>query len=85
MHVIVSGKVQGVGFRWATKECAAQLNLTGYVCNKSDGTVEIIAQGSRERLSHLIHQLLERFKLQPENFKITYPSPQEIYSSFVIL
>ena len=42
---IVKGQVQGVGFRWATRNQACQLGLLGWVRNRSDGSVEILAMG----------------------------------------
>ena len=42
---IVRGQVQGVGFRWATRNQARRLNLLGWVRNQSDGSVEILAMG----------------------------------------
>ncbi|WP_157944999.1 acylphosphatase [Apilactobacillus quenuiae] len=40
---IIKGKVQGVGFRWSTKNWAEKNNIKGYVQNLSDGSVKIIA------------------------------------------
>ncbi|MBN2628446.1 MAG: acylphosphatase [Spirochaetales bacterium] len=48
LHLIVTGRVQGVGFRWFVQRQAAALNLTGWVKNRGDGTVEIWAEGSPE-------------------------------------
>ncbi|MBZ4487929.1 acylphosphatase [Microbacterium sp. cx-55] len=45
IHVIVHGHVQGVGFRWATRNEAQRLGLSGWVRNLDDGTVEAEAQG----------------------------------------
>jgi acylphosphatase len=45
--VIVSGRVQGVGFRWATLERAEHLGLSGSVRNESDGTVRVEIEGAR--------------------------------------
>lgn len=45
LHVIVVGRVQGVGFRWFTKETAESLGLTGWVTNREDGSVEAEVQG----------------------------------------
>ena len=53
LHIIVSGRVQGVWFRASTRDQARRLGLTGKVWNRSDGRVEIIAEGSEERLKQL--------------------------------
>lgn len=45
MHVIVSGRVQGVFFRAYTRETAMSLNLTGWVKNLYDGRVEALFEG----------------------------------------
>ena len=57
MHMSVSGRVQGVGFRWWVRKHAKMLGLVGYAKNEDDGTVTIIACGHRntlERLSNAI-------------------------------
>ncbi|WP_237203005.1 acylphosphatase [Rothia endophytica] len=46
LAAIVSGRVQGVGFRWWVAGEAKPLGLVGYAKNLDDGTVEVIAQGS---------------------------------------
>jgi acylphosphatase len=45
IHLIISGRVQGVGFRYFCQELAEHLRLTGYARNKVDGSVEVEAQG----------------------------------------
>jgi len=49
----VSGRVQGVGFRWWTRDTAEALGLTGWVRNRPDGSVEVHARGRREQLEEL--------------------------------
>ncbi|HVN84534.1 MAG TPA: acylphosphatase [Candidatus Binatia bacterium] len=53
LRAIVSGRVQGVGFRYSTLDEARRLGLTGWVRNRLDGSVELIAEGTRERLERL--------------------------------
>lgn len=51
IHILISGKVQGVGFRYATLEMAQGLGLHGWVRNNPTGEVEILAQGESEQIS----------------------------------
>ncbi|KPF69325.1 hypothetical protein IP84_05425 [beta proteobacterium AAP99] len=53
LHVIVSGRVQGVGFRDATQDMGQQLGLAGWVRNRSDGTVQVYARGEAPMLGEL--------------------------------
>ena len=50
---IVRGRVQGVGFRWFVEREARTLGIAGWVRNRMDGTVEVLAMGTREQLSQL--------------------------------
>lgn len=52
-RIRVYGLVQGVGFRWSTCREARRLGLFGWVRNRSDGSVEIHAQGSEDALAQL--------------------------------
>jgi acylphosphatase len=51
MHVVVSGRVQGIGFRWFVRETAIELGLAGWVRNRPDGTVEVAADGDEAVVS----------------------------------
>ena len=51
IHAVVAGRVQGVGFRYATRSRALELGLVGFARNLDDGTVEIEAEGSDDALS----------------------------------
>lgn len=54
---IVRGRVQGVGFRYFAQKSASGLGLTGYVRNLDDGSVEVYAAGSADKLSDLAGML----------------------------
>lgn len=54
LHLIVTGRVQGVYYRGATRDKARPLGLSGWVRNCSDGSVEIMAEGEEERLGELL-------------------------------
>jgi acylphosphatase len=56
---IVTGRVQGVGFRWFVEHAAVQLDLAGWVRNRADGSVEVLASGSRDQLHKLYTELLK--------------------------
>jgi acylphosphatase len=54
IHATVSGRVQGVGFRGYTTTHAQRLGITGWVRNRFDGTVEILAEGHSEALESFL-------------------------------
>ncbi|EJL6677609.1 TPA: acylphosphatase [Vibrio cholerae] len=56
---IVSGHVQGVGFRYHTSHQGLKLGLTGYAKNLNNGDVEVVACGAPERLEELYLWLQE--------------------------
>ncbi len=57
LQAIVRGRVQGVNFRYYTRQQARQLGITGYVRNLWDGTVQVVAEGTRHRLGQLLNWL----------------------------
>ncbi|WP_143462073.1 acylphosphatase [Levilactobacillus enshiensis] len=56
-HILVTGQVQGVGFRWSTTRLAKQLGITGTVKNLPSGQVAIMASGDPDQLATFIAQL----------------------------
>jgi acylphosphatase len=50
VHLVVHGMVQGVFFRASTQREARRLGLTGWVKNRSDGAVEIVAEGEEDQV-----------------------------------
>lgn len=59
LHAVVQGRVQAVGFRLFVEEEAQSLELRGWVRNRPDGTVECVAEGSRDALDRLVASLRE--------------------------
>ncbi len=73
---LVRGRVQGVGFRWFVEREAHTLGIAGWVRNNADGSVEVLAMGSRDQISSLRSRLrqgpraarvddVEEFEAQP--------------------
>lgn len=54
-HMIIRGTVQGVYYRANTVDRARQLALSGWVRNRTDGTVEAVAQGPRGKVEELVN------------------------------
>ena len=82
---IVTGIVQGVNFRWFTQHRATDLGLVGYVCNHSDGSVEFVAEGTRDALE----RLLDVVRVGPasavvENVDAQWSAPTGEYHRFEI-
>jgi len=67
VHVLVSGTVQGVGFRYFVCNKARVLGLTGFVRNLFSGDVEIEAEGDRS----LIEEFIEQIKVGPRFAHVT--------------
>lgn len=54
VHVFISGKVQGVGYRYSTVNEARRLGIKGWVRNRLDGRVEAVFEGERLRVEQLV-------------------------------
>jgi len=54
VHLVISGRVQGVFFRYATQEEATRLGVTGSVRNLKNGSVEVIAEGEEAPVEQLV-------------------------------
>ena len=60
-QVIFKGRVQGVGFRYTTHRAASRYDLTGYVKNCSDGSVEALFQGTEPNIQACLGDVKEAF------------------------
>ena len=84
-HVYVSGLVQGVFFRWHTREEALRLGVKGWVRNLPDGRVEAVFEGEKEA----VEQMLEFCRRGPpgaevENVEVRWEKPTGEFSTFKI-
>jgi acylphosphatase len=74
VRVVVTGRVQGVGFRFSTIERARSLGLGGWVRNRADGSVEAVFEGPPERVRSMVDWCrrgprgarVERLEVAPE-------------------
>ena len=85
LRALVYGQVQGVFFRAYVSRRAAALGITGYVRNLPEGTVEVEAEATRDRLARLISDL----KIGPpgarvDKVKITWFKPVSTHANFEI-
>jgi acylphosphatase len=53
-HLLISGRVQGVGFRWSMCEAALEHGVRGWVRNRRDGRVEAVVDGNEEAIASML-------------------------------
>jgi acylphosphatase len=81
---LISGRVQGVGFRYFAQRAATELNLTGYARNREDGSVEVYAAGAPEQLSRFAALLQRGPRGALVRAAEEEPAELQRYQSFVI-
>jgi acylphosphatase len=85
LHAIVHGRVQGVNFRYYTVVEAQSLDLTGWVANRPDGTVEVIAEGPRSALDDLLAYLQHGpSHAHVERVDVEWRKPTRQYTQFQV-
>ena len=84
LHVVFSGWVQGVGFRYATEHVARGFDVTGYVMNLSDGSVECVAEGDRAELEAFLEAVSERMESHIRDREITWGPARGSFDRFGI-
>ncbi len=80
VHVVIFGRVQGVFFRLETKQIADSVNVSGWVKNNRDGTVEAVFEGEKEAVESVVkwckkgppHSRVSRVDLVTEDYKGEY-------------
>jgi acylphosphatase len=86
IHCIVTGKVQGVAYRAYVQESATELELIGSVSNMTNGSVEVIAQGSPDTLKEFIEHLHEGSLMsRVEGVAVDWRSVDTTYTEFSVL
>lgn len=85
-HLFIEGRVQGVAYRYFTREVAVTMNLTGWAKNLYDGRVEVVFEGERVKIEEAIlkcHQGPPFARVT--DIDITWETAQESFSDFRIL
>ena len=86
IKLIVSGKVQGVSFRWFTVQAARDLRLNGYAKNLADGSVEVRAEGPELALKSLIEKVNQGPQIsRVDDVNITWSKSNQKFDHFDIL
>ncbi len=83
-HIIFSGSVQGVGFRFTAHRMARRHQLTGYVRNLRDGTVEMLAQGKAEDIEACVRDVKDSLPGHIRDTDIEKVPPNPKYTDFII-
>lgn len=85
LQIVVSGKVQGVGYRYFAQMKAVQFGITGWVKNRSDGAVEMVTTGTKENLDLFIDEIRRGNPFSTvDQIEISEISTGEKYQSFTI-
>ena len=85
VQIIVFGDVHYVGFRFSTIEVARDLALVGWVKNEPDGTVQIVAEGEKEKLENLITWAKKGPSLaEVEKIEVNWSSATREFSGFEV-
>ena len=84
-HVFISGRVQGVSFRWNTQHMAQQLELSGWVKNVWDGRVEAVFEGPEPTVKQAVAWCHKgRPPAHVETVDVTYSAATGEFSGFRI-
>jgi acylphosphatase len=84
-RLLISGIVQGVGYRWSCNREARGLGLTGWVRNLPDGRVEAVLQGPREQVERMIKWCYRGpSEAQVSDIAVSYEDALEDFKDFGI-
>ena len=85
LHAYVEGEVQGVGYRYFVVDNARSLGITGWVRNRYDGSVEVLAEGPRAYLEVLVDALRQGPRsARVSNVRTDWPPAEGSFSEFKI-
>lgn len=79
-----SGRVQGVGFRYAVRTAATGYDVTGYVQNLDDGRVRVIVEGGNDEIERFLAEIADRMSGYIRNADVHQSSATGEFSGFSI-
>ena len=83
-RIVYSGHVQGVGFRYSVARVATNYDLTGYVKNLSNGSVEIVLEGQPTEIQSLIDSLKQEMGVYIRQTQVHDESANNEFDDFSI-
>lgn len=85
-RIIFEGRVQGVGFRYATRQIALGFEVVGWVKNLADGSVELVIEGENQEVQEFIEEITQESTLSHhiKNFTQENIPPLENCNGFTI-
>ncbi len=84
-HFLISGKVQGVGYRYFAMRAAIDHQINGYVRNLTSGQVEVVAQGLRNAIEDFKKELAAGpYHAEVTEIIETHQTPSEQYQGFQV-
>ncbi len=84
-RLIITGLVQGVGFRSYTRNNAKSLGLMGYVRNTKSGKLEVVVEGYEKQIDDLLDLLHKGpFGAQVENIEVIWEDPTNSFKDFTV-
>src|SRR5262249_31751240 len=84
LHVFFSGTVQGVGFRYTVHSAASNFPVAGWVRNRSDGRVELVAEGSKEVLEKFLAEIQRQMSGYIDSLQRTWEAATSEFGNFTI-
>ena len=83
-HIVYSGIVQGVGFRWTAERAANSVGLTGWVQNTPKGTVEVLCEGEEQDIRAFLNNIEKAMQNYVRSSDVTWQQPTGEFDSFEI-
>lgn len=83
-HVIFSGHVQGVGFRFRSQLAAQNYSVTGWVANLANGRVEMVVEGEAEEIENFVNELRDKMAGLIDQVDVDKAQPRGEFNRFEI-